>query len=88
MKIAEFIPSIKDHVLTFKAFQDGASSYKITCTYDGEIQYADEFSSFDGMAIKWQKIKQAYKLPHEHLTGCASSGYDASPSSCDCRIEV
>jgi hypothetical protein len=58
MKIAEFKPTGE---LTFKAFQDGANSYAISCTYQNEIQYKVEFSSFDTLNQKWENTKKSYQ---------------------------
>ena len=58
MKIAEYRP---EKSLVFKAFQDGANSYGLSCTYIGQIQYKLEFSSFDALNDKWNKIKATYE---------------------------
>ena len=60
MKIAEFKP-VGDSGPIYKAFQDGASSFGLSCTYEGTIQYKLEYASFDSLNKKWEKIKASFR---------------------------
>ncbi len=61
MKIAEFVPKTNENELcVFKGYQDGATSYAIAMTYNGEFMYKTEYSSFDSFSERWEQIKNVY----------------------------